>query len=59
MLNSSISAVPTEDIELLVLGAVTTGTVWRFLKLKSDNLQIDLEEYSIREIDKILGILRT
>ncbi|NEP10101.1 MAG: hypothetical protein F6K14_07770 [Symploca sp. SIO2C1] len=45
-----------EDIELL--GAVTTGTVWRFLKLTGNNLQIDLQEYSIREIDKILGILQ-
>jgi hypothetical protein len=37
---------------------VTTGTVWRFLRLLSKNLQIDLEEYSIREIEKILGLLR-
>ena len=46
-----------EDVELV--GAVTTGTVWRFLKLSGKNLQIDLEEYGIRDISKILGILRT
>lgn len=43
--------------EVDLIGSVTTGTVWRFLKL-SGNIQIDLEEYSIRDINKILGILR-
>lgn len=40
-----------------ILGAVTTGTVWKFLTLQKQTVAIDLEEYYIKEIDKILGIL--
>ncbi len=40
-----------------VYGAVTTGDLWKFLKLSGSDVFIDLNNYYIREIDKILGIL--
>jgi hypothetical protein len=40
-----------------IFGAVTTGTNWRFLKLRDHTVWIDKPEYYIRDIDQILGIL--
>ncbi len=40
-----------------IYGVATTGTEWQFLKLKEKHLQIDMEIYSIRQCEKILGIL--
>ncbi len=40
-----------------VYGAVTTGDIWKFLKLSGSDVFIDLNNYYIREVDKILGIL--
>jgi hypothetical protein len=40
-----------------IYGAVTTGTNWRFLKLKEQTVYLDKTEYYIREVNKILGIL--
>ena len=37
-------------------GVVTTGSIWRFLKLE-ERVYIDTEEYHIRQIEKIIGIL--
>lgn len=39
-----------------VYGAVTTGTVWRFLRLSDRLLDIDNKEYYIGDVCKILGI---
>lgn len=44
------------EIEL-IYGAVTSGTNWRFLTLKGSLASIDLTEYFISQVDKILGIL--
>jgi hypothetical protein len=41
----------------IIYGAVTSGTVWQFLKLQNNVVSIDLTEYFIRDIQKILGIL--
>jgi hypothetical protein len=38
-------------------GVVTTGTDWKFLKLVEQTACIDLSDYFIKEVDKILGIL--
>ncbi|MDB9518483.1 hypothetical protein PN466_16180 [Roseofilum reptotaenium CS-1145] len=43
----------------LILGAVTTGTLWKFLTLNGQVAAIDLDEYYIKEVAKILGILAT
>jgi hypothetical protein len=40
-----------------IYGVVTTGTVWQFLELESQNVTVDLEEYSVNNLPKILGIL--
>ena len=40
-----------------IYGAVTIGTIWQFLKLEGQLVSIDLSEYYIRDINKILGIL--
>lgn len=39
-----------------ILGVVTTGSNWRFLKLENNSVYVDFEEYLISQIDKILGI---
>ncbi|MBR8837762.1 MAG: hypothetical protein DSM106950_28090 [Stigonema ocellatum SAG 48.90 = DSM 106950] len=40
-----------------IYGAVTTGTDWKFLKLRDCTIFIDKNDYFIKEVDKILGIL--
>ncbi|OUL28715.1 hypothetical protein BV372_24555 [Nostoc sp. T09] len=40
-----------------IYGAVTIGTIWQFLKLEGNIISIDLSEYYIKDIKKILGIL--
>lgn len=40
-----------------IYGVVTSGTLWKFLKLDQNTVYIDLDDYSIKEIDKIMGIL--
>ncbi|MDZ8184229.1 MAG: hypothetical protein RMX96_05115 [Nostoc sp. ChiSLP02] len=41
----------------IIYGAVTIGTIWQFLKLEDKVVSIDLSEYYIKDIKKILGIL--
>ncbi|WP_066383599.1 MULTISPECIES: hypothetical protein [unclassified Anabaena] len=40
-----------------IYGAVTIGTIWQFLKLENNIMSVDLSEYYIKDIKKILGIL--
>ena len=40
-----------------IYGVVTIGTIWQFLKLENKVVYIDLTEYHIKDIKKILGIL--
>ena len=40
-----------------VYGVSTTGLAWKFMKLTERHLYIDVASYTIRECDKILGIL--
>jgi hypothetical protein len=44
------------DIKV-IYGAVTTGSIWQFLKLEQQILSIDLSEYYLKDVNKILGIL--
>lgn len=41
----------------IIYGVMTSGTVWRFLKLEGNALDIDVVEYYIKDVGKILGIL--
>jgi hypothetical protein len=41
-----------------IYGSVTTGTQWQFLKLTGRELTIDVTEYALDPIERILGILK-
>lgn len=41
----------------ITYGAVTSGQTWRFLRLKEQVIEIDLTEYYLIDVKKILGIL--
>jgi hypothetical protein len=41
-----------------IYGSVTTGTRWQFLRLTGQQLTIDLVEYSLEPIDRMLGMLQ-
>jgi hypothetical protein len=41
----------------IIYGAVTTGTNWKFITLSGAQVAIDVDEYYINQIDKILAIL--
>ncbi|MGB5687611.1 MAG: hypothetical protein WBM35_17515 [Candidatus Electrothrix sp.] len=38
-------------------GVITSGNLWRFLKLEGQDVHIDLDDYGIKELSEILGIL--
>jgi len=40
-----------------IYGAVTTGSIWKFMKLEGSVIRIDLTEYYLKDVNKILGIL--
>ena len=40
-----------------IYGVVTTGTNWKFLKLQGQVVTVDLSEYYLNNVNKILGIL--
>jgi hypothetical protein len=40
-----------------VFGCVTSGNIWRFLKLQESRLYVDRSEFYLRDASKILGIL--
>jgi hypothetical protein len=42
-----------------IYGAVTSGTNWRFLKLENRTVYVDMVEYYIQDVGKILGILKS
>lgn len=48
-----------ENVNKPIYGVVTTGIIWKFLSLKKNTVFIDIEDYFIKEIDKLLGILST
>ena len=41
----------------VVYGSITSGTQWRFLKLKGDTVTIDLSDYPLPPVEDILGML--
>ncbi|MCB2264112.1 MAG: hypothetical protein LGR52_14425, partial [Candidatus Thiosymbion ectosymbiont of Robbea hypermnestra] len=40
-----------------IYGVVTSGSLWKFLKLVKNEVHIDLDDYGIKELGKIMGIL--
>ncbi|MDY6781574.1 MAG: hypothetical protein SW833_03305 [Cyanobacteriota bacterium] len=43
--------------QAVIYGAVSTGTNWKFILLEDNRVKIDLTEYFIIQLDRILGIL--
>ncbi len=41
----------------IIYGVVTSGEIWKFLQISKETVAIDLTDYYITNIDKILGIL--
>ncbi|MEM6256269.1 MAG: hypothetical protein AAF821_25425 [Cyanobacteria bacterium P01_D01_bin.156] len=44
-------------VTAIYYGAVTTGSLWRFLKLSGQTVEIDLADYAVPPVEKVLGIL--
>ncbi len=42
-----------------VYGVVTTGSLWKFMQLEDQTITIDLNEYFLGNVGKIVGILRS
>jgi hypothetical protein len=42
---------------VVVHGVVTTGSAWKFLRLSGAEVTLDVEEYFIAELGRIMGIL--
>ena len=42
-----------------IYGCVTTGTTWKFMKFSDNTAYIDLDEYYLKEIESLMGILLT
>jgi hypothetical protein len=40
-----------------VFGAVTTGSIWKFLRLTGSVVSVDQTEYHISQVERIVGIL--
>jgi hypothetical protein len=40
-----------------VHGAITTGDIWRFMRLRDSQVDLDLTMYYLDNVDKVLGIL--
>ncbi|MBR8839309.1 MAG: hypothetical protein DSM106950_36235 [Stigonema ocellatum SAG 48.90 = DSM 106950] len=38
-----------------IYGCITTGTVWRFMRLTGQTVEIDLEDYQLTPVSQILG----
>lgn len=41
-----------------IYGVITTGSNWKFLRLQGNLVEVDLDEYYLNDVGKILGILR-
>jgi hypothetical protein len=40
-----------------IYGVVTTGSIWKFLRLVEKTAYIDVSEYHIKEVERIVGII--
>jgi len=46
-----------ENSVSIIYGTVTSGSLWRFLKLENQTVTFDLKEYAMPPVEQILGIL--
>jgi len=40
-----------------IYGVIVSSSIWKFLKLVNNGVHIDLDDYGIKELGKIMGIL--
>lgn len=52
--SNELAAIPMQAI----YGVVSTGAAWQFLRLKGDVVALDIPEYFIDNLPKIMGIFR-
>lgn len=57
MIGAQIFNQELENSPSKIYGAVTTGSIWQFLQLENQTIYIDLREYYLNNVNKILGIL--
>lgn len=43
----------------VIYGVITAGSIWQFLRLQDTIVEVDLTEYFLNDVSKILGILRS
>ena len=55
--NSRQTGVASTTLPDAIYGVVTTGSLWRFLRLRGDRLEIDRVEYMLGSVGKVLAIL--
>ncbi len=47
-----------EKVTPVIYGCVTSGKLWQFLKLEDKDVTIDINEYFVSPVERILGILK-
>ena len=57
MLAASLFNERHEQPGRVVYGAVTTGSDWRFLRMSGREVEIEREEYYLREVERIVGVM--
>ncbi len=57
MIASKIFNEKEGNITTKIYGSVTTGNLWKFLKLEDNRVFIDMDDYGIKDLGRILGIL--
>ncbi len=58
MIAAQIFNAGEEKIIPVIYGCVTSGKFWQFLKLQDKDLTLDLNQYPVTSVDRILGILK-
>lgn len=43
----------------IIYGVITTGSIWKFMRIEGQVIEIDLNEYFLNQVGKILGILKS
>ena len=43
--------------EMVIHGVVSTGALWRFLRLTGKRLEVDRQEYFVAELGKVMAVL--
>ena len=57
MIGAKIFNEQKDLIEPVLYGVVTSGALWRFLRMEGQSVVMDSAEMDIKQLDKILGVL--